>query len=614
MNMKKEHKAEEYKKWLDTEADKVCSHGQNLKKIYNRISFARLGTFLIFLLGILMAYALKNWYMLFVAFAGGAGFVILLVKHNSIAYGQDYYERRGRVIRQMKMRADGKWSESGDTGAEFFDANDYVAKDLDLLGSHSLYQMLCVAHTELGRKKLAEVLKMAGKAEISADTIRKRQCLVKELAEHREFRIHYEALALEQGKEETDKKKTKNKDSEQLEPVSDEAGLPDKNWLPVLSVIATLLPVLMLVCFVGAVLHIWNMAWILILFFGGLLFSWIIGGYCDKYTGEMFYNQRTLRSNVLLMEAFLQEEFHDDNLIDMQKLIMNKDAVNAVDGMKQLERLLAVYNLRHNPIVHWLLSGIFLYDVHLARLADAWKRKYAQSIEDCMQILSDIEMLNSLAVLAEIRDCTFPVILDKEDDLQIIIKEGCHPLISYEKAVANSVELCSKTQVVTGSNMSGKTTFLRMIGVNVILAYSGAPVCAEDMQLSIMRTYTSMRVSDDVNHGISTFYAEILRIKEMVEYGAKGKPMLCLIDEIFKGTNSADRIVGAEAVIKKLMKKHIIALVSTHDFELCRLADNYHFEEYYDEDGIKFDYQLKSGPCKTTNALHLLKLAGITEE
>ena len=123
-----------------------------------------------------------------------------------------------------------------------------------------------------------------------------------------------------------------------------------------------------------------------------------------------------------------------------------------------------------------------------------------------------------------------------------------------------------------------------------------------------------MRVSDDVNHGISTFYAEILRIKEMVEYGAKGKPMLCLIDEIFKGTNSADRIVGAEAVIKKLMKKHIIALVSTHDFELCRLADNYHFEEYYDEDGIKFDYQLKSGPCKTTNALHLLKLAGITEE
>ena len=612
--MKNEHKAEEYKKWLNAEADSIHNHEQSLKQIYNRISFARLGTFLIFAAGILLAYALMNWYMLFIAVAGGVGFVCLLVKHNAIAYGQDYYERRSRVIEQMKRRADGKWSEAGDTGMEFCHADDYVAKDLDLLGEHSLYQMLCVAHTEPGRKKLAEVLKMAGKAEVSADTIRKRQCMVKELAEHREFRIHYETLALEQGKEETDKKKAKNKDSEQLKPVSDETGLPNKNWLTVLSVIATLLPVLMLVCFVGAVLHIWNMAWILILFFGGLLFSWIISGYCDKYTGEMFCNQRTLRSNVLLMEALLQEEFHDDNLIDMQKQIMNKDTVNAVDGMKQLERLLAVYNLRHNPIVHWLLSGIFLYDVHLARLADGWKRKYAQSIEDCVQILSDIEMLNSLAVLTEIRECTFPVILDKKDELEIIIKEGYHPLISYEKAVANSVELCSKTQVVTGSNMSGKTTFLRMIGMNVILAYSGAPVCAENMRLSIMRTYTSMRVADDVNHGISTFYAEILRIKEMVEYGNNGEPMLCLIDEIFKGTNSADRIVGAEAVIKKLMKKHIIALVSTHDFELCRLADNYHFEEYYDEDGIQFDYKLKSGPCKTTNALHLLKLAGITEE
>ena len=169
--------------------------------------------------------------------------------------------------------------------------------------------------------------------------------------------------------------------------------------------------------------------------------------------------------------------------------------------------------------------------------------------------------------------------------------------------------------------MSGKTTFLRTLAINLALLYMGAPVCAKEFKASYMKIFTSMRVTDDVAHGISTFYAEILRIKTMSEYKKINQPMLCLIDEIFKGTNSADRIVGAKGVITGLSAPNTMVIVSTHDFELCALAKedgsqvtNYHFEEYYQDDQLKFDYKIKDGRCTTTNARAILKMAGFDIE
>ena len=187
-------------------------------------------------------------------------------------------------------------------------------------------------------------------------------------------------------------------------------------------------------------------------------------------------------------------------------------------------------------------------------------------------------------------------------------------MISREQAVTNSIALKQQTVIVTGSNMSGKTTFLRTIGLNMVLAYAGAPICAKAGSVSIMKLFTSMGITDDMQEGISTFYAEILRIREMVEYGKEHRPMLCLIDEIFRGTNSTDRITGAEEVIRRLTNSDTITMVSTHDFELCRLAENYHFEESYENDRICFDYKLKQGMCHTTNAMYLLKMAGLVDE
>lgn len=298
---------------------------------------------------------------------------------------------------------------------------------------------------------------------------------------------------------------------------------------------------------------------------------------------------------------------------------LNKEG-QSIKALDELSKIGEYINIRQNFVGNVLLNGAFLWDFHCIDIFDKWKRKYGASMRTYLEVVGEIEALISLASIAYLRDdYTFANI--SEDEIpQIEFENLKHPLIKIDDAVGNRISLNGKTCVITGSNMSGKTTFLRSIGINLVLAYAGGPVIASEFNASIMKILTSIRVEDNVNKGISTFYAELLRIKEMTEYNKNELPMICLIDEIFKGTNSADRIICATEAIKKLSKPWSITLVSTHDFELCNLehdenirAVNYHFAEHYENDEIKFDYKIRDGRCVTTNAKYLLKMAGIVD-
>lgn len=183
----------------------------------------------------------------------------------------------------------------------------------------------------------------------------------------------------------------------------------------------------------------------------------------------------------------------------------------------------------------------------------------------------------------------------------------------------NDYELKSpkKITLITGSNMSGKSTFLRTVGINLVLTYIGASACAEEFKCGIMNIYTCMRTKDNLEESISSFYAEILRIKLIIEACKEGKDVFFLLDEIFKGTNSRDRHIGATVLIKQLAQNGAIGLLSTHDLELCDLEKenneiaNFNFREYYEDNKIKFDYKLRKGKSETQNAVYLMKLAGI---
>jgi DNA mismatch repair ATPase MutS len=247
----------------------------------------------------------------------------------------------------------------------------------------------------------------------------------------------------------------------------------------------------------------------------------------------------------------------------------------------------------------------------------SWKKKYIKRVPKWIDAAGEMEAFLSLAVIGRVKSVSaFPAII--EDNKPVVdFEELYHPLIKESTAVSNPCHIKEELRIITGSNMSGKTTYLRSLGVNVCLAYSGAMVCSKEASLSIFKMFTSMRVMDDVGRGISSFYAEVLRIKAMSEFVKNKVSMLVLIDEIFKGTNSADRIIGAKGVIGTLAKPWVCGMITTHDFELCDLAEahsnitNNHFDEYFEEDELKFEYKIKDGRCVTTNAIHILKMAGI---
>lgn len=583
---------------------------KQVNKKYNAMSLARLAAFLGLAAGIILALAGGFWWGWLLAALMLAGFLIIVKRHEELHLRQQYLKNRYRVEERQYKRLQGTWNTFPETGEEYLTGTDYVSRDLDILGQASLYQMLCIAHTTYGKERLAEALQHG---EPDSDARKRRQEAVTELYEKQDFIRGFEALAWDAeepshnpARDVQEPSCKENRETGMKKPAETKNAQSGK----CLGLTGMLYTGIFLFVILGAGLQWWSSGISLILFFAALAVSWMMSGYCSRIRGDILEREHMIRSYLQMMQAVEKETFTSPLLIELRQKIAGDGS--AMEGAAKLEQLLNAYNMRHNPIIHWLLSGICLYDFHVTAQAATWRERYDDEFQEGIQALGELEMIGSLAVLGTIRTTTMPELSELETP-ELILTEGRHPLLPEEQAVANSIQLKGETVIITGSNMSGKTTFLRSIGMNLILANAGAAVCAEAMCAGNMKLFTSMRVSDDVSHGISTFYAEILRIKEMVEYGKTKKPMLCLIDEIFKGTNSADRIVGAEAVIRRLTGEQCLTLVSTHDFELCRLAGNYHFEEYYTDGEIHFDYRLKRGKCITTNALQLLKMAGLTE-
>mgnify|MGYP002456821642 FL=1 len=346
-----------------------------------------------------------------------------------------------------------------------------------------------------------------------------------------------------------------------------------------------------------------------------LVISWLTKFMTDGIIQPVYYASTVSGEYEVMLSLVAEQAFQSEVLARMQQRAGG--ATGAVRAYHKLKAISQAYNISFNPLVHQILCGLFLWDYQLAAVVSRWKKTYGTQVAGCSDMIAELEDLMSFSVLGMVRETGEGQIDYTETEVHLEGTNLYHPLLLPDQAQGNDVTLGSGITIITGSNMSGKTTFLRTVAINLVLAYLGAPVCAETLKASYMRIFTSMRVKDDVAHGISTFYAEILRIKEMAVYRKEEKPMLCLIDEIFKGTNSADRIVGAKEVITKLAGSRCMTVVSTHDFELCSITDkdqtpavNYHFQEYYEGDELRFDYKIRDGRCTTTNARAILRMAG----
>ena len=330
-------------------------------------------------------------------------------------------------------------------------------------------------------------------------------------------------------------------------------------------------------------------------------------------------HKKDIEAYTNLLSLIDEEEFNSELLKELKGKLIDGNK-NAVKEMKALKSLVDWLGDSTGNAYYLLLNVTILSDTFILRNLEEWRSLNGRKLRGWLEVMGEVEALASISNLAfDFDNWCYPEI-SIEDKLEGV--EVAHPMLG-EKAVSNSFALnkkegiSRKVALITGSNMSGKSTFLRTLGINLLLSYIGAPVCAKSFRCSIFSIYTCMRTKDNLEESISSFYAEILRIKILIEAAKKGEKVFFLLDEIFKGTNSRDRHEGAKVLINQLVNNGAMGLVSTHDLELCDLEEtrkwlkNYNFQEYYEDNKIKFDYKLREGKSKTQNAVHLMKLAGI---
>lgn len=585
------------------------------QKRANRISWTRLAVFLLTVACAVPGFQHTQWAGPLALLLGTAVFCVLVRRLNRVQADIRFLQARGEVLEAYLARLGDGWRTFPDTGEEFL-GEDAPARDLNLFGKDSLYQFLCAAKSPNGRKVLADRLlnRMPSVPEILP-----RQRAVQELSEDWDFLLELQTLSAQLPAEKRGEGQRSIEDFQKL------AAEPRPKTPLALTILIWLLPCVTLFTLVSAVLQIrteLSLALCSCLVCLQLLITFLGFLRNQKLLAPLYAFCQGISAYRAIFALAERQTFQCPYLQSLREKLTG-GSLPATQALRRLERIGEAVKLRHSGLMLLLLNGLLLWDYHCADRFLDWQAVCGRDVEGWMKAVGELESLSSLAVLCYVRaDSAFPNLVEQEKPT-ISFAGLRHPLIPEQAAVGNDFQLTGSTCIITGSNMSGKTTFLRTIGVNLVLAYAGGPVTARDFTCSQMALFTSMRIEDSVTQGVSTFYAELLRIKEIVDYSKRGLPMMALIDEIYKGTNSRDRITGAQETLRRLSGPHALVLVTTHDFELCSLGEeksgfgftlvNFHFTEHYVNNEIRFDYKLRPGRCQTTNARQLLRMVGIIE-
>lgn len=481
--------------------------------------------------------------------------------------------------------------------------HDY-AIDLDLFGKASLYQYINRTHSEQGNKLFADWLLHPAQTELT----KKRQEAAKELKNH--------IFSLQQ-----------LRSYSMANPVTIASEKNVVNWLQrenrfrlnilwrMMRFVFPAVSITTLILYVFSVITT-SAFYPLLLFFLAIAFSMtkaIMPDYAllNKIVPEL----ETLFQGIRWIEIFTAKT----ELLQTLQKSLGTETQKASTSILQLKKILERLDYRYNPLVHIPLNIFLAWDLQQVFALEKWKSGKETIVKKWFHALAEMESLVTLAtVCVNHPEWSFPDISSEHGVL--LAKEMGHPLIPVEKRVNNSFAVKGSQQLslITGSNMAGKSTFLRSAGINVVLAMMGSPVCARELIVSNMKVISSMRVSDNLEENTSTFYAELKKLKQIIDAVNSHERVFLLLDEILRGTNSADRHAGSMAFIKQLVNEKAFALVATHDLELTKLAEeypldihNYHFDVQVTGEELYFDYVLKEGICRSMNASLLMKKIGI---
>ncbi len=555
---------------------------------------------------------------------GIAAFVWLVRSHAVLSTDEAYAQRMLAVNQRAQQRVTGHAKILPDDGADLTEElagqapNEAVARrvrtladDLDLFGRASVFQRISVAHTRFGRSALAQALL----AEPDAPRIAKRQAAVKALAPELELRQRIEALASALTRGKAGPTVAAALDPEPLLKWA-ESG-PRLLKRPGVIWAARILAVVNVSIVIAAWLSLLPGHYIV----PTLVLSLVVIGATRADAAAAFAAVATREGALAgydkLLEA-IETSTADAELLNELRARLRQGDATPSRAMGQLRAAVSYFELRFQGLIYPFANMFLLWDVHCTVRLETWQQRFGKAARDWFLVLGEIEGLSSLAGLSfdEPKYC-FPQLVEEP---RFLAENLAHPLIPSASRVGNDVSLPGKSSalLVTGSNMSGKSTLLRSLGVAYALAYSGGPVCASRFEIGSLRLATSLRIRDSLEEGVSHFYAELHKLKAVLDATTEPLPVLFLLDEILHGTNSRERQIGARWMLAQLLERGALGAVSTHDMELCRLSPELmthtrlvHLREDVKGQEMTFDYRLREGPVSEGNALRLMRRIGL---
>jgi hypothetical protein len=566
---------------------------------------------IVFVIGALVAWYFFNAGNTSAGFISIVGFYIVFVLVMRWHSKLDYRYKQLQLLHQLNLqeieRLHGRLHQF-DGGVSFRDDHHPYTSDLDIFGNDSLFQLLNRSVTTIGKLRLSQWMQQAA----PTAAVLARQEAVAELAQPAEQEWLQQAIV----------KPMHYKHAE-----SNTQAFFD--WLrkqdfykahPFLKVLVFVLPVLTLAAiaawFYGYSGYI-AVALLVVQYLLGLRYNKVRDDYYEKSIG-MYEAMQSYTDQLRHIE---QHPFKAPLLENLRKSLFKNDTPTSA-AIGKVATIIDYFSWRLSTLMSFFLNTILMWDFVWIYRLESWKAQHLDQVEEALDLLAEFEALSSIAAF-QYAQPHFAIPVLSTNPFEFDAEQLAHPLIFTVDRIANDFQMqgAGKTIVVTGSNMSGKTTFLRTIGINMVLAFMGAPVCARKLTVAPVQVYTAMRTVDNLAENTSSFYAELKRLRILLNLTEQGQPVFYLLDEILKGTNSRDRHAGAMALIRQLHRRIASGLISTHDLELGAMEDelpgsveNYSFNSTIEGDKILFDYTLQRGICGSFNASKLMQLMGIEME
>jgi hypothetical protein len=570
-----------------------------------RLSIFRVIIFLSTVLGIYLATSLGLMAVFLVTFVGFGFFIFLVIKQSKLIKNNDRLEAL-LEINESELALLARKGKNKNEGKNYISEEHPFAFDLDIFGKKSLFQLIDRSATSRGEEKLAKTLNYPLK---NKELLLKRQQAIKELTGKPEWRQEFQAIG-----------KLSNENTSSLNDLINWATDKSSFFNTTLYRFFLFLnPILgFLVIFLIA---FWGFNFSLFLLFLLLPFSIMAPKLklINRQHGLLSNKTDLLKKYAELFSLFEKENFTSEIILHNKKLLTGKQN-SAFVAVEHLSKISAQFDYRLNLLVGIFLNIFFLWDILQSIRLEKWKSQYGIFLEEWFESLAEIDELSSFAGFSFAHpEAIFPTISTSE--FKLVATNVKHPFLESEKCVGNNIsfEGLQQFRIITGANMAGKSTYLRTVGINLVLAMTGSSVLAESFAFTPVDLFTGIKTSDSLQEGESYFFAELKRLKEIILHLEKGETLFVILDEILRGTNSADKQKGSKALIEQLLGMKASGLIATHDLALGELAalfpkniQNQRFEVEIENNELKFDYLLKEGVSQNLNATFLMKKMGIT--